>query len=317
MQDEGIQAVISNSLLPHCVILAATLGGVGMTRRGPEAERRLRERLEDRLRAWNVAIEELSETETSIIAFGTRHEQPVVLKVLRESAADEWRSGEVLNAFGGRGVVQVYEHTAGAVLLERLVPGNALSGLVLDGHDEEATQILTEVLRQMDAEPSLQGCVAVETWARGFSRYLESGDDQIPRDLVENACDLYLGLCGSQGRPRLLHGDLHHDNVLFDEKRGWLAIDPKGVIGELEYEVGAAMRNPVQAADLFVAPQIVRSRIDKFEKNLKLNARRVLEWTFAQAVLSAIWSWEDGFPIGTRHPSLMLARTIRLMIDEG
>ena len=42
----------------------------------------------------------------------------------------------------------------------------------------------------------------------------------------------------------LLHGDLQHYNVLLDKDRGWVAIDPKGVVGELEYEVGALLRNP-------------------------------------------------------------------------
>jgi streptomycin 6-kinase len=41
--------------------------------------------------------------------------------------------------------------------------------------------------------------------------------------------------------------DLHHYNVLSDSGRGWLAIDPKGLVGEVEYEVGAAIRNPIDA----------------------------------------------------------------------
>lgn len=51
--------------------------------------------------------------------------------------------------------------------------------------------------------------------------------------------------------------DLQHYNVLFDDARGWLAIDPKGVVGEVEYEIGAILRNPIERPDLFAAPEIV------------------------------------------------------------
>lgn len=58
-------------------------------------------------------------------------------------------------------------------------------------------------------------------------------------------------LAASQDETTLLHGDLHHYNVLSDVRRGWLAIDPKGVIGEVEYEAGAIFRNPNEMPDLF------------------------------------------------------------------
>ena len=64
---------------------------------------------------------------------------------------------------------------------------------------------------------------------------------------VERAQRLYVGLCASQTSTRLLHGDLHHYNILRDGDRGWVAIDPKGVVGEVEYEIGAALRNPYGA----------------------------------------------------------------------
>jgi streptomycin 6-kinase len=91
----------------------------------------------------------------------------------------------------------------------------------------------------------------------------------------------------------LLHGDLHHYNVLSDRARGWCAIDPKGVVGELEYELGAALRNPIDRPDLFASVDIVERRLEHFGLALGIDTSRARGWCFAQAVLAAIWSLED------------------------
>lgn len=123
-------------------------------------------------------------------------------------------------------------------------------------------------------------------------------------------------LCDSQRCTRLLHGDLHHHNVLFDFDRGWVAIDPKGVVGEIEYEIGAALRNPYERPDLFASPATVERRLQLFTSKLNLDFKRALAWGFAQAVLSAIWSVEDGFAVDARNPSIMLAEAIRPMLES-
>ena len=137
----------------------------------------------------------------------------------------------------------------------------------------------------------------------------------MPEHLLSEAHRVYAELCASQSRPRLLHGDLHHNNVLFDAERGWLAIDPKGVVGELkEYEIGAALRNPYEMPELFAMPSTIEKRVERFARALNLDAGRTLAWGFAQAVLSAIWSVEDGFAILPGSPSIALANAIRSML---
>jgi streptomycin 6-kinase len=276
--------------------------------------RPLSERIEERVRLWGVAVEDTLETPSSFVVFGRRGESPVVLKVLR-GPGDEWRCGEVLEAFGGRGTVRVYEYVEGAVLLERLSPGTPLAAVALAGRDEEATRILAEVIGRMSRPAGATGAfVTARDWGEGFRRYLASGDRQIPADLVEQGRHIYLGLCASERGARLLHGDLQHYNVLFDAGRGWVAVDPKGVVGEVEYEIGAALRNPYERPELFASPGAVERRLRRFEAELKLDARRALAWGFAQAVLSAIWSVEDGGTVGPRNPSIMLADAIRPLL---
>lgn len=291
-------------------------------------EPNLFDRIQRHAREWGVIIGDTIETQSSVIAFGNRDvigsgnrdNQDVVLKVVKQPG-DEWRSGEVLAAFNGNGVARVHEQAPGAVLLERLRPGNSLVEKALNGRDEEATSILADVIQQMSTAErkspklpaALPHCPTVHDWAKGFERYVATGDDQIPIDLVAAGQRVYLRLCASQRRTRLLHGDLQHYNVLFDADRGWLAIDPKGVVGELEYEIGAVLRNP---SELFASSSIVERRLNQFTSTLNLDYERALAWGFAQAVLSAIWEIEDGFQVEATNSSLRLARVIQPMLGE-
>jgi streptomycin 6-kinase len=299
------------------------------------------DRLEQHARDWRVIIDNTFETESSVIAFGARdvdgvgsRNQEVVLKVVKQ-LGDEWHSGEVLTAFKGKGFVRVYEHAPGAVLLQRLRPGNSLVELSLNGRDEEATDILAGVIQQMSSIESsmssvdlptserespnpralLQYCPTVHDWAKAFERYIATGDKQIPMDLVMAGQRVYLDLCSSQQRPILLHGDLQHYNVLFDSDRGWLAIDPKGVFGEIEYEIGAALRNPFAQPELFLSRATIERRLGQFTSRLNLNYERTLAWGFAQSALSAIWRVEDGFTVDATNPALRLAAVMRPMLQ--
>jgi streptomycin 6-kinase len=273
------------------------------------------ERVEELVRVWKVAVECTLETQSSFLVFGARDNQPVVLKALRHPG-DEWNCGRVLDAFNGRGMARVYEYTAGAALLERLQPGTALAGLALSGRDDEATEILAEIIHRMSHPPrSLEAFVTVQDWGRGFQRYLASGDEQVPITLVEQAQRRYMELCATQRRARLLHGDLHHYNVLRSIERGWVAIDPKGVVGEIECELGAILRNPYERPELFASSQTIERRLMRFDARLKLDCDRALRWGFAQAVLSAIWLVEDGFTLEPGNSSLTVAHAISSMLE--
>jgi len=273
-----------------------------------------RHRLERLVVAWNVTVDRVTETPTSLLAFGHHDRHAVVLKVV--TLASEWWSGEILNAFGGRGVVRVLDIADGAVLLEQLQPGASLSALSLRGEDQRATAILAETIAAMSPSTCPEWVRDAADWGRSFLPYRRSGDAQVPDTLVSAAERVYFDLCASQRRERLLHGDLHHDNLLFDTTRGWLAIDPKGVRGELEYELGAALRNPCERPDLFAQPDVIRRRVDRLTQTLNVDPTRVLRWAFAQAVLAAIWQIEDGTPVGPDNRWLAFARAIGSLCDE-
>jgi len=236
-----------------------------------------------------------------------------VLKIAKQFG-DESHSGEVLQAYAGEGAVRVYESEIGAVLLERLEPGEQLVNVVKRGEDAEATRILADVIAKLADHESPSGCPTVADWGRGFDRYLQSNDERIDHKVVEEAREMYQQLACSQHKTMLLHGDLQHYNVLFDNQRGWIAIDPKGVIGELEYELAALLRNPVEFPEVFANPVTIKRRLDILTTALHLDYTRALRWSYAQSILSAIWDIEDGHPLTRDNPSLLLARTLDKLI---
>lgn len=220
----------------------------------------------------------------------------VVLKACSPTGEFE-QEAEALQLFDGRGMVRLLEcDTSNEVmLLERLEPGTLLR-TVKD--DEEATSIAATVMRQFwRPAPQEHPFPTVSDWGRGFVRlrqHYEGGCGPFPSAVLEEAEILYAELSVSMAEPMLLHGDLHHDNILAAQRESWLAIDPKGLIGEPAYETGAILRNPLP--QLLELPQPGRGlarRVDQLAEELGFDRVRVRGWGLAQAVLSAWWSVED------------------------
>ena len=204
---------------------------------------------------------------------------------------------EALRLFNGQGIVELLDADPdlGFLLLERLRPGAPLSDL---SDDEQATSIAAQVMRQLWRPVALEHSFpTVAKWAAGLKRlraHFGGGSGLFPSALVEAAETLFAELIGSMVEPVLLHGDLHHENILSAERQPWLALDPKGVVGEPAYEVGALLRNPIPR--LLIEPQperVLARRVDQLAEELGFDRARLVGWGLAQAVLAAWWSYED------------------------
>jgi streptomycin 6-kinase len=251
--------------------------------------------LEAALRRWRLTPEGPPvRTASGVVAMMRRGRERLVLKLPR--AEDEARAWRVLAHYGGEGAVRVLGHARdGATLLERALPGNALTERVLAGDDDGATVVVCAVAKALHRAGLPRGRFArAEDWGRGFQRHRAAGRRGIGDGLLDRAEMMFAALVRSQGPRRLLHGDLHHDNILFDAARGWLAIDPKGVLGEPAYEFGALLRNPTEDPARFADPAIMERRARIIAGEAGCDSGRVLGWAFAQAVLAAVWSIEDG-----------------------
>lgn len=219
--------------------------------------------------------------------------------MVKVGLTDEFPSQpEALRHFGGHGMVQLlaYDEQNAAMLMERLKPGTSLR--VVE-HDEQAISAATEVMRRI-WKPLPAGHYPFPTvadWGKGFARLrqqYDGGTGPFPPAIFDRAEKLYAELCASMAAPVLLHGDLHQDNILAAEREPWLAVDPKGVIGEPVYETGSILRNFWPDILSVANPKaLMARRIDQMAAELGFAVERIYDWAFAQAVLSVLWGVED------------------------
>ncbi len=204
---------------------------------------------------------------------------------------------EALHLFAGQGSVRLLDDNSDneVQLLERLEPGTLLSTLE---DDEQATSIAASIMRQLwRPAPTSSAFPTILKWGAGLvrlRRYYNGRTGPFPAWLVEQAETLFAELSISMAEPMLLHGDFHQENILAADHERWLAIDPKGLIGEPAYEIGPLLHNPLP--QLLMAPQpgrILARRIDQLSEELGFDRARVRGWGVYQALLASWWNVED------------------------
>ncbi|HEX6484542.1 MAG TPA: aminoglycoside phosphotransferase family protein [Ktedonobacteraceae bacterium] len=219
--------------------------------------------------------------------------------ILKTGLTNEFPSQpEALRHFDGHGMVQLlaYDEHDAAMLMERLKPGMSLRTVE---DDEAAISAAAEVMRKIWRPLPEQHYPfpTVGDWGKGFARLrklYDGGTGPFPPAIFDKAEKLYAELSASMVEPMLLHGDLHQDNILSAEREPWLAVDPKGLIGEPVYETGALLRN--FWPDILSVPDpksLMAHRIDQLAAELGFDKERIYNWGFAQAVLSVLWDVED------------------------
>ncbi len=221
---------------------------------------------------------------------------------------------QALRLFDGSGAVRLLDADPeeGILLMERLVPGRPLEELP---DDCQATEIAADVMSRLwRPVPSEQNLLTQENWTTGLTRLraeFNGGSGPFPEAMVARAEGLFTELVDSTPCRMLLHGDLHYWNCLSEERQGWLAIDPKGVVGDPAFEPGAWLLNskPQDLTGPELRRQLMR-RVDQFADRLALDRERLLGWGFARAVLSAWWSYED-HGHGWEH-ALAVAESLRV-----
>lgn len=172
---------------------------------------------------------------------------PVVLKIGFPGDKEFRTEIEALKIFDGRGIVKLLEYDLdnALMLLEKAVPGDSFKKIQ---NDDEVTTILSDLIQVLDQPVEKSSIFPTLTdWARGFDRVRKAHNNTsgpFPKNLFEKAEGIFKEYTKDSTQFFLLHGDLHKDNILLSE-RGWIAIDPKGVLGEREFETAAFLRNPL------------------------------------------------------------------------
>jgi len=246
------------------------------------------------------------ETHSSWLCFVRRDGERALLKVF-QPGSDEAPSARFLALHHGHGTVRVLEADNEAILIERIVPGTRLTELVLQDRDDEATHIVCDTIERLQcAQADPGGWPSYEEQKEELDRHIER--PPLTKSIVDRARALLCDLETTQSTPVLLHGDLHHENVLFDADRGWLAIDPKGVRGEIAYELAAPLRNPLERPDIFAAPAQMDRRVRIYCERLGLDRQRVLGWCFARNCVAALWNVQHQPDTG--HGDMWAAATL-------
>ena len=212
--------------------------------------------------------------------------RPAILK--RALTQEEKSGGTLLRWWNGDGAAHVYAHEGDTVLMERATGTRDLFAMALDGQDDEASRILCATLARLHAPraaPPPAGLVPLRPWFRS----LEATAGESAR--FARSWATAQALLDHPQDPVVLHGDMHHRNVLDFGERGWLAIDPKCVTGERGFDYANLLTNP--ELPVVTRPERFHRQLDVIAEAAQLEPQRLLRWVVAFAGLSAAWFLED------------------------
>ena len=220
--------------------------------------------------------------------------QPVIYKDIKAMlkipiAAEECRGSLLMVCWDGNGVAKVLHHDGDALLMERAVGARSLKQMVIDGNEDEANRIICGVAAKLHATKceAVKELIPLPLWFNA----LKPAADGYGGILVE--CNTIANrLLNDPVETVVLHGDIHYENILDSGSRGWVAIDPKGLLGEKGFDFANIFCNPdIKTA---TSPGRLSRQVKLIAKEANLDAKRLLNWIIAWTGLSASWILNDG-----------------------
>ncbi|GAB1471631.1 aminoglycoside phosphotransferase family protein [Chloroflexota bacterium] len=251
-------------------------------------------------RRWELTdIQPVPNLSYNFVAFAKQGGGDVILKigVPNPELTSEMHA---LKLFNGEGACRLLDHDEemGFLLIERLHSGRMLADVE---DDDTRTRIAIEVMQNLIFRRGgitlpLQGdFIKLSDWFAELEKIrpeFNGGTGPFPKVILERVESFLPDLFA--GKHQLIHGDFHHFNIL-SSQRGWLAIDPKGVIGPAGYEIGPLMLNPWDNSmdgDRFKVR--AKRRVDILHEQMGWERESILQWSMAHAVLSAWWDYPGG-----------------------
>ncbi|GAA1804582.1 aminoglycoside phosphotransferase family protein [Agromyces neolithicus] len=248
------------------------------------------------LRRWRLRpdADPVTTASSTLIPVRTEHGEPAMLKLAQTD--EEARGADLLVALDGRGAARVLEREGPAVLIERATGDRDLVRMVEAGHDDEATRIICAAAEVIHAASTAvlapddpPGLVRLATWFR----HLRSNAEALGA-FHRRGADTAARLLADPRDTVVLHGDLHHGNVLDFGERGWLVIDPKGLLGEAAFDYCNLLCNPSHERAL--APGRLQRQFGVVVDATGVDAARLADWLVAWCALSSTWFEIDDDP---------------------
>ena len=242
---------------------------------------------------WSLThITPVSNMSWHYVAFSKqKNQKQVVLKIGcdKEVSQDEYRA---LHYFNGQGAIALLDYDAdhSALLIEQATPGDSL----ISKHNdiENTIRIYADTINTLLHRSEIPvGFTHVSYWCKAIDRI---SDLRINKEYIDLANQLRSFLLSTVHDERVCHGDLHCENVIHYHEQ-WLAIDPKGIIGEVAFEAAAfdlLSNDELKNADKI--PELILSRTKLLSDELHIEQARLLYWIFLRTVISAQWFVEDG-----------------------
>jgi len=265
--------------------------------RGVEWLEGLESRIAELEQAWSIKVgDPFSAGEFNFVAPARRFNgELTVLKIAPPYDRTEiFREAAFLRHRNGNGAVKLIAEDADrfAILLEHALPGKNLAEIFRDNAPAAVVPSI-EVLRSIISEPPSDstGIITLDNWFDGMRRHSST---KFPADYATKALRIYERLSRQRNRIFYLHGDFHPGNIVSATRARFLAIDPKGIIGHIGYDIAVFLNNFHwwQETRSDVRLRLDRA-VDQFAEAFDIDAMELREWAFAQLVLSAWWTLED------------------------
>lgn len=242
----------------------------------------------------------------------------VVLKMNLPSAEVDSEL-EAITQASGHGIVRLIDADPdiAIMMLERVSPGTLLKDADLT--DRESTAVGVDVMRRFWRKPTrIDHLFPLREWIASLLDYPlrpTYPDGPIPARLIDRAIEFARYLLNTQTELVLLHGDIHHYNIIWGGETGWITIDPKGLIGERGFDTGTWMHNPVGIGLRPDLDALLRTRLATFAGELGLDPRRIAQWSFMFLVLSMCWTTDvEGY--GDLTSAMNCALEMERIMDE-
>ncbi len=192
----------------------------------------------------------------------------------------------------GKGAARVlnFDESRRAMLLEKLNPGKPLK-MLFSGNESRTVEIAVGLIKKLLRRPPAgTEFILLEKWFGNFFERAVNTD--FPTYYLSKTREIFDELSSSE--KYLIHGDFHHENILSAEREPFLVIDPKGVIGNIGYEIAVFLNNHLW----WLSPE--KNCVEKLERAVRqfseafdISPDHLKKWAFAQMVLSAWWTFED------------------------
>ncbi|MFD2924672.1 aminoglycoside phosphotransferase family protein [Halobacillus naozhouensis] len=197
---------------------------------------------------------------------------------------------DALQTLNPKGIVQLLdaERERGVFLLEKVKPGTMLATVECE---EDVCQIAAMVMKRLVAPAEMEKeFPTTKDREDDLARIYEenpTGFGPFSRKTLRRALNVFANMNTTMPASKLLHGDFHHYNILSDGTGSWIAIDPKGLIGEVEYDLIQFLMNCLPEEGAY---EIIANRVKQLSHELNLNVKRLLLWGYAHSVLSSAWT---------------------------